>query len=112
MQWWDTEPEWGATTYVLQKPHYSSLLFLLLPCIALQAAFVLQHSCTKYKCWVVYLWRTGLLQCGGVGHVLCPMLMAHPDQAPRQQGLQGVNPDVLAVEDLGTGSGWQQSKQN
>ena len=56
--------------------------------------------------------EAGLWDCGEAEHVLCTMLMAYPDQAPSLQGLQGVNPDVLAVEDLGTGSGWQQSKQN
>ena len=56
--------------------------------------------------------EAGMWNCGEAGHVLCTMLMAQPDQAPSLQGLQGVNPDVLAVEDLGTGSGWQQSKQN
>ena len=40
------------------------------------------------------------------------MLMAHPIQASSLQGLHGVNCDALAVNDLGKGSGWQQSKQN
>ena len=56
--------------------------------------------------------EAGMWNCGEAGYVLCTMLMAHPDQAPSLQGLQGVNPEVLAVEDLGTGSGWQQSRQN
>ena len=40
------------------------------------------------------------------------MLMAHPIQAGSLQGLQSVSCDDLAVKDLGTGTGWQQSKQN
>ena len=39
------------------------------------------------------------------------MLMAHPIQAGSLQGLHGVSCGALAVNDLETGSGWQQSKQ-
>ena len=44
--------------------------------------------------------------------VLQSMWMVHPDQAGRLQGLDGVNCHGLAANNLGTGSGWQQSKQN
>jgi hypothetical protein len=40
------------------------------------------------------------------------VLMAYPDQASSLQGSRGVSCDILAANDLGTGSGWQQSKQN
>ncbi len=38
--------------------------------------------------------------------------MACPYQAGSLQGFRGVSRDLLAVNDLGIGSGWQQSKQN
>ena len=40
------------------------------------------------------------------------MWMLHPDQAGSLQVLDGVNGHDLAANNLGTGSGWQQSKQN
>ena len=40
------------------------------------------------------------------------MLMIHPDQAGSLQGHRGVSSGILAVNDPGTGTGWQQSKQN
>ena len=49
---------------------------------------------------------------GGAAHVLQTVLMAYPNQASSLQGSHGVSCDILAVDDLGTGSGWQQSKQN
>ena len=38
--------------------------------------------------------------------------MACPNQASSLQGALGASQDYLAVNDLGNGSGWQQSKQN
>jgi hypothetical protein len=52
------------------------------------------------------------VNCGGAAHVLQTVLMAYPNQASSLQGSHGVSCDILAVDDLGTGSGWQQSKQN
>ena len=52
------------------------------------------------------------MECGGAAHVLQTVLMACPDQASSLQGSHGVNRDILAANDLGNGSGWQQSKQN
>ena len=43
--------------------------------------------------------------------VLHGMLMAHPIQASRLQGLHGVNCDALTVNDPRNGTSWQQSKQ-
>ena len=40
------------------------------------------------------------------------MLMVYPDQAGSLQGSRDVSCDILAVNDSGNGSGWQQSKQN
>ena len=40
------------------------------------------------------------------------MWMVLPNQAGSLQGLHNGSGDLLAVNDLGTGSGWQQSKQN
>ena len=48
----------------------------------------------------------------GAQHVLHVMSMAHPNQADRPQGSHHVSDGILAVNDLGIGSGWQQSKQN
>ena len=52
------------------------------------------------------------MECWGAGHVLSAVWMAYPDQASSLQGFHGVNRDLLAANDLGIGSGWQQSKQN
>ena len=56
--------------------------------------------------------RNLVVDCGGAAHVLQTVLMAYPDQASSLQGSHSVSCDILAVDDLGTGSGWQQSKQN
>ncbi len=53
-----------------------------------------------------------VMDCGGTVHVLQTVLMAYPDQASSLQGPHGVNCDILAANDPGTGSGWQQSRQN
>ena len=52
------------------------------------------------------------MECQGALQVLQVMSMACPNQAGSLQGSRGVNRDILAANDLGTGSGWQQSKQN
>ena len=52
------------------------------------------------------------MECSRACYVLHGMLMAHPIQAGSLQGLHGVNRDALAVNDLGNGTGWQQSKQS
>ena len=56
--------------------------------------------------------RNLVVDCGGATHVLQTVLMAYPNQASSLQGSHSVSCDILAVDDLGTGSGWQQSKQN
>jgi hypothetical protein len=48
----------------------------------------------------------------GSPYVLWIMWMAHPNQADSLQGSRRVICDILAVNDPGIGSGWQQSKQN
>ena len=45
-------------------------------------------------------------------HVLWLMWMAYPNQADSLQGFCSVNYSILAANDPGIGSGWQQSKQN
>ncbi len=52
------------------------------------------------------------VDCGGAAHVLQTVLMAYPNQAGSLQGPHSACCDILAVDDLGIGSGWQQSKQN
>ena len=54
----------------------------------------------------------GVLECQETQHVLHTMLMIHPNQAGSLQGHRGVNSGILAVNDPGNGTGWQQSKQN
>ena len=54
----------------------------------------------------------GVLECQETQYVLQAMLMIHPNQASSLQGLCGVSSSILAVNDPGTGTGWQQSKQN
>ena len=56
--------------------------------------------------------RNLVVDCGGAAHVLQTVLMAYPGQAGSLQGSHSVSCDILAADDLGTGSGWQQSKQN
>ena len=56
--------------------------------------------------------RGWVLDCQGTQHVLQAMQMVHPNQAGSLQGSHGVSRDILAVNDPGIGSGWQQSKQN
>ncbi len=56
--------------------------------------------------------RNLVVDCEGTVHVLQIVLMAYPDQASSLRGSRGVSCDILAANDLGTGSGWQQSKQN
>ena len=45
-------------------------------------------------------------------HVLHVMGMLHLNRADSLQGLQDGNFEALAANDLGIGSGWQQSKRN
>ena len=52
------------------------------------------------------------MECGEAAYVLQTVWMAYPDQASSLQGFHDVNCDILAADDLETGSGWQQSKQN
>ena len=53
-----------------------------------------------------------LVKCRQLYYVLLSTLMACPDQVGTQQGQRGGSCDVLVDNDMGTGSGWQQSKQN
>ena len=53
-----------------------------------------------------------VMKCSGTQHVLWSMWMVFPNQAGSLQGSHSVDCDILAVEDPGIGSGWQQSKQN
>ena len=52
------------------------------------------------------------VKCMCSDHVLLATLMACPDQVGTPQGQLSVSCDVLVDNDRGTGSGWQQSKQN
>ena len=65
--------------------------------------FEIQSSVT-FRGWV--------LKYIGAQHVLHVMSMAHPNQADLPQGSHQVSDGILAIKDLGIGSGWQQSKQN
>ena len=60
---------------------------------------------------LVAVWNLEV-ECGGATYVLQTVLMTYPSQASSLQGSHCVSSDILAVDDLGTGSGWQQSKQN
>ena len=53
-----------------------------------------------------------MVESSGILYVLLTMWMVFPNQAAGLQGLLCVNRDFLAVNDLGIGSGWQQSRQN
>ena len=53
-----------------------------------------------------------VMECWEVVYALPTVQMAHPNQASSLQGFRDVGCDFLAVDDLGIGSGWQQSRQN
>jgi hypothetical protein len=53
-----------------------------------------------------------LVKCWYLHYVLLIMLMACPDQVGTQQGQRSESCDVLVDNDMGIGSGWQQSRQN
>ena len=53
-----------------------------------------------------------LVECRYLHYVLLTMLMACPDQVGTRQGRRGGSCDVLVDDDMGIGSGWQQSRQN
>ena len=53
-----------------------------------------------------------VLACTGNLHPLQSVLILRPNQASSLQGSLNVSRDILAANDLGIGSGWQQSKQN
>ena len=53
-----------------------------------------------------------LLQCWGLHYALHNMWMACPDQESTLQGQHGVSCDAPVDNEAGTGSGWQQNKQN
>ena len=52
------------------------------------------------------------VECSGSHHAMRTVWMGAPNQAASLQGSLAVKSDNLAANDLGTGSGWQQSKQN
>ena len=52
------------------------------------------------------------LECWGLCHALGTAWIACPNQDGTLQGQQGESCDDLADNDAGTGSGWQQNKQN
>ena len=54
----------------------------------------------------------GWLECWGLCHALHAMWKACPNQDGTLQGQCGVSHSGLADNDAGTGSGWQQNKQN
>ena len=53
-----------------------------------------------------------LVECRQLYYVLLSALMACPNQVGTRQGQRSGSCDVLVDDDTGTGSGWQQSKQN
>ena len=66
----------------------------------------------RWECQAPVMDQPGGWECAGAWHVLCCMWMVLPNQAGSLQGPHGASRDVLAVEDLGIGSGWPQNKQN
>ena len=52
------------------------------------------------------------VECAGNLHAPWIMWMALPHQSGRRQGVRSASCNLLAIEDLGIGSGWQQSKQH
>ena len=54
----------------------------------------------------------GVMEYSGNLYALQVMWMVFPNQAASLQGSLAVKCDILAGNNLGIGSGWQQSKQN
>ena len=52
------------------------------------------------------------VECAGNLHAPWTMWMTLPHQSGRRQGVCSASCNLLAIEDLGIGSGWQQSKQH
>ena len=52
------------------------------------------------------------MKCEETEQVLQTVLMTYPGQVSSLQGSHGADCDILAANELGNGSGWQQSKQN
>ena len=61
---------------------------------------------------ISYILWGWVMKCISSQHILLSMLMTLLSQAGSLQGPPGVSQVALAVNDLGSGSGWQQSKQN
>ena len=69
----------------------------------------------QYFCWELiscHLLGGWVMDCSRAQYILHGMWTAHPYLAGSLQGSHGVSCGTLAVNDLGSGSGWQQSKQN
>ena len=56
--------------------------------------------------WALACQLRGLLECAGAFYVLYAMWMILPNQAGSLQGFCGASHNILAANDLGTGSGW------
>ena len=69
-------------------------------------------SCCKWEIHISCCLRGKAMKCEETGQVLQTVLMAYPGQASSLQGSHGADCDTLAVNNLGTGSGWRQSRQN
>ena len=134
LQWWDSRVECQTVTSGGCKLHNQDLIYSprfnpglkLLQQVIMKAvpATVMAGSLPKKSIiehTQISLFPAGSFfcdsgdwswKCSGVHHVLSSMWILCPNQVSSLQGSHGVNRVFLAVENRGTGSGWQQSKQN
>ena len=116
LQWWVNKSEQDAATSALQNLYHSTYL-LLSVLDGAPAGRAFDTVCDQTVSFVGGSGPCNFRELGdglqGISCMSCIFVwMAYPDQASSLQGSLGVSGDSLAVYDLGTGSGWQQSKQN
>jgi len=71
----------------------------------------LEHSACCWASQNLVASRALDMECGRT-HARQAVWMAYTNQTSHLQGFHSVSCDILTVDDLGIGSGWQQSKQN
>ena len=88
---------------------YTYLLILRLNRLVLLSKTLLfskENFSKRNALWALACQLRGLLECAGAFYVLYAMWMILPNQAGSLQGFCGASHNILAANDLGTGSGW------
>ncbi len=104
---------WGGRAGCIPRLRWSP------PCLARLClnALLLQQACLRLylqagPCLAPAVSLERLLERAGNLHAPWLMWMPLPHQSGRRQGVCGASCNLLAIKDLGIGSGWQQSKQH